>query len=68
MDQRHCLSCQSKKLVNGSLGVHRHTFVPMGRTMFLGYSVKACVCLDCGFVGQYLDPDDLQDIQLKQKS
>ncbi len=31
--------------------------------MLAGYTLKAYVCLDCGFVGQYLSENDLNEIK-----
>jgi hypothetical protein len=62
MDQRQCPSCHGTKLIDGSLGVYKHTFIPADRAMFLGYVAKAFVCLNCGFLGHYLEPDDIHDI------
>ena len=61
-----CPSCRSTNLVSGRLGVNRHTFVPTGRWMLLGYGIKAMVCLDCGFLGHFLEPEDLNDIRRKR--
>ena len=48
--------------IEGKLGVHNHTFIPEGRFMWMGYKVKASVCLDCGFVAHYLDQADLPEL------
>jgi hypothetical protein len=61
-----CPSCHGTNLADGRLGVNRHTFVPAGRWMFLGYGVRGFVCLDCGFLGQYLERQDVDDIRRKQ--
>jgi len=61
--ERKCLSCQSQNLQYGGIGVYRHTFVPKNKMMWVGYDVRAYVCLDCGTVGYYLDNSDNSDIQ-----
>jgi hypothetical protein len=50
-------------LVDGNLGVYRHTFVPKDRTMWAGYVAGAFVCLSCGFLSHYIQKNDLDEIQ-----
>jgi hypothetical protein len=64
--QRKCPSCHGTNLVDGRLGMTTHTFIPEGRWMWVGYAVKAFVCLDCGLIGQYLDKADILDLQRRQ--
>ena len=61
-----CPSCRGLNLVSGRLGVHRNTFIPTGRWMFLGYGVKGLLCLDCGFLGHCLDQQDVDDIRRRR--
>ena len=59
-----CPCCRGKKLKLGRLGNHKHTFIPQGRQfMLVGYLPNAFVCLDCGFLGHYLDEADITEIR-----
>lgn len=31
--------------------------------MFMGYKAKAFVCLECGFLGHYVDKRDIAELQ-----
>ena len=62
--EHQCPCCGSKKLKPGKLGNHKHTFIPEERQfMWIGYHPKAFVCLDCGFLGHYLDEADITEIR-----
>jgi len=65
--ERECPCCHGANLMDGKLGVHKHTFIPKGRLMWLGYTSKGFVCLDCGFVGHYLDKADIRDLRSSQE-
>ena len=60
---RKCASCGSLELQDGVLGVRRTTFIPQGKFMWIGYTVNAFVCLNCGYVGHYLLPSAVEDIR-----
>jgi hypothetical protein len=67
---RKCFACGSTSLQYGTIGAHRHTFIPEKKTMWVGYDIRAYVCLDCGTVGEYLqdrDIDKLRDAQAKKE-
>jgi hypothetical protein len=34
--------------------------------MWMGYGPKCYVCLDCGFMGQYLSSADLDDLKQRK--
>ena len=61
-----CPCCTGTNLVNGKLGGIYHTFIPAGRWMLRGYISLAFVCLDCGFMGHFLDDADVQDLRRRQ--
>jgi hypothetical protein len=63
---RKCLSCQSKNLHNGSIGMYSHTFQPASKD-FLStpYEISAYVCLDCGTLGYYLSTAELEYLREK---
>ena len=63
--QRECPCCRSTNLADGLIGGHVFTFVPTRWRWGLGYRPKAFVCLDCGFMGQRLDPIDLHNLQVE---
>ena len=50
-------------LVDGKFGTTKHTFVPKGRFMMVGYVAKGNLCLDCGFLAHYIDESDLVKIR-----
>ena len=64
--KRECPCCHGANLVDGKLGVRKHTLIPEGRWMWMGYSSRAFVCLDCGFMGHYLDKADILDLRGRQ--
>jgi hypothetical protein len=64
-ENRKCPACGGKNLADGTLGVQAHTFIPTGRTMWMGYVAKAFVCLDCGFLSHYIGQEDLNEIKHK---
>jgi hypothetical protein len=61
--EHHCPCCGGNKLRAGKLGTHTQTFIPEGQFMWLGFNVKGFVCLDCRYVGHYLGPEDIAEIQ-----
>ena len=61
--EQTCPCCGSKNLKLGKLGAYKHTFIPEGQFMWIGYDTKAFVCLDCGFVGHYLHEADIAEIR-----
>ena len=63
LNERKCPGCGGQNLKPGKLGVHKHTFIPAGRWMMLGYVTTAFACLDCGLVDHYLNQSDLEDIR-----
>ncbi|RQD66633.1 hypothetical protein [Desulfonatronovibrio magnus] len=65
-EQRKCPDCGKSNLITGKMGVSKHTFIPQGRIMMLGYPVKAFVCLDCGFQGNYLEEASLSDLRRRR--
>lgn len=65
---RKCPSCGSVDLIYGTKGVYRETFIPRKRFMMMGYTVHAFVCLKCGYLGHYLDPKDMLDLQRNRQS
>ena len=64
--KRECPCCHSTKVRDGKLNVFRHTFIPEGRWMWLGYTPRAFVCLECGFMGHYLTEADISDLRRRQ--
>ncbi len=62
-----CPMCGSDALCVGTTGVYKHTFVPHGRWMFMGYRAHAFVCLDCGFLGHCLAKADLQQLRAEHQ-
>ena len=61
-NERKCLACGGPRRIEGNLGAYKHTFMPQGRFVWMGYKVKASVCLDCGFVAHYVDQGDLPEL------
>jgi hypothetical protein len=61
--EQRCPACGSKNIKAGRLGVHKHTFTPEGRLMWMGYKSSAFVCLDCAVLTSYLHERDLEDIR-----
>jgi hypothetical protein len=68
MERRECPSCHSANLINGNFGGESDKFIPDDRFMWIGYTPRGFVCLDCGFLAHYLDSNDIQDIRKKLKS
>jgi hypothetical protein len=64
---RKCSACQSQNLQYGSIGIYRHTFLPRNKPIWVGYDMRAYVCLDCGTVGYYLDDTDIQELRARSK-
>jgi hypothetical protein len=63
---RKCPGCESTNLRYGSLTPGTACFRPSDSTwLSLNYPVAAFVCLDCGFLGQYLDNAQLQRLRGK---
>ena len=62
--QRECPCCRGTNLADGKIGAWPFTFVMWG-WMSWGYRPKAFVCLDCGFMGQRLDPIDLHNLKVE---
>ena len=62
-----CPACGDKNLADGTLGAYKHTFIPSGRMMMLGYVAKAFVCLNCGFLSHYIEQNDLDEIKRRLK-
>jgi hypothetical protein len=60
--KRECPCCQSTNLKDGKLSVNKHRFIPEGQWMWLGYTPKTFVCLECGFMGHYLTKADISDL------
>lgn len=62
---RRCSSCQSGNLADGRTGIHRHTFLSGAGFFWVGFPTSAFACLDCGFVGHYLNARELRKLQEK---
>ena len=61
--QQACPICGGTDL---EYGQGASPFMPRGRLVLFGYRVRNFVCLDCGYVGHYLDKRSVQDIQKKR--
>ena len=57
--QRNCLVCESTNLLEGEVSPTQH-FKPVGRFFIWGYVLKGLMCLECGFVTQCVQLDDLK--------
>ena len=62
---RKCSSCQSTNLKFGRTGIHRPTFLPGTGFFWVGFPTSAFACLDCGFVGHYLNARELRKLREK---
>jgi len=62
-NDKSCPSCRSNNLEDGKFGTTKHTFVPKGRFMMVGYVANGNLCLDCGFLAHYIDESDLVKIR-----
>jgi hypothetical protein len=65
-DKRECPSCHGTSLMEGRTGVYKHTFIPEGQWVWLGYTARAFVCLDCGFLGHFLTEEDVRDLRSRK--
>lgn len=63
----HCVACGGKELCFGYLGSTATTFVPSGIFTIHGYRIRSYVCLNCGFIGQYIPKDKLDNLREKFK-
>ena len=64
LDHR-CPSCGSSRSRSGVAvaGVAGQVaFLPHGKTMAVGYPVRAAVCLDCGHLRHYLAANDVKEL------
>jgi len=60
-----CISCGSKELCFGYLSGGVNIFVPSNLFTVYGFKTRSYVCLNCGFITQYIPKDKLN--KLKQK-
>lgn len=60
---RKCPSCGESQFAEGKLGAHLQTFIPRGVWMFLGYTVRGAVCLECGYVHHFVEEPDLAELR-----
>ncbi len=58
--ERKCPSCKGTNLAYGSTSALPLTFAPDGEKMLAGYPARGFACLDCGFLGHFLDQLDLE--------
>jgi hypothetical protein len=69
LEERKCPACGGKNLISGKLSPYLSpykrncNFIPDGRFMMMGYIVTPSVCLDCGFLAQYLYKTDVDEIR-----
>jgi hypothetical protein len=62
---RKCPGCQSTSLRYGSI-TDNACFRPIdSRWLSVNYPIAAFVCLDCGFLGHYLDAAQVQRLRGK---
>ena len=62
-NRRACPRCRGEQLVDGSFRGHSATFAPADRFSWFGYKVRGFACLDCGFVGHTLKPEQIADLR-----
>ena len=60
---RSCPCCTGQRLLPGKHGVTRHTFCPSRKVNWIGYDMTAFACVDCGFVGTYVNKEDMEDLR-----
>lgn len=58
-DSLMCAACGSKDLCFGHVGTPGNVFVPTGLFTVYGFKIRAYVCLDCGYIGQFLPKDKI---------
>ena len=69
IDRHICVSCGSKTLIYGYVGIGGVTgvFVPSGVFRVSGFRTRSYVCLKCGYVGQFLPESKLQKLKVQFK-
>jgi hypothetical protein len=60
-----CTACGGESLCYGYLGISSNVFVPSGVYTVGGFRTRSFVCLNCGYVGQYIPKGKI--VKLKQK-
>lgn len=60
-----CPVCGGTWLEEGGFARGRHRFFPSRVAAFFGYRVLGYVCVDCGFLGHYLEESDLEKLRHK---
>ena len=60
-----CTSCGGESLCYGYVGISSNVFVPSGVYTVGGFRTRSFVCLNCGYVGQYIPKSKVE--KLKQK-
>ncbi len=67
-EQFKCIQCGGTELCFGYKGASSNVFVPSGIFTFHGYKARHYVCVDCGFMGEYIPKDRLQKLREKFKA
>ena len=65
--KRVCVACGSTSLCYGYVGTATNAFIPSGLFTIHGYRNRAYVCIDCGYVGQYISREKLEKLKEKLK-
>ena len=60
-----CTVCGGTRLEEGQLSIKARRFYPSRVGTFFGYLVNGYVCMDCGFLGHYLNASDLAKLRRK---
>lgn len=60
-----CVACGSKDLCFGYLGGGINFFIPSNIFTVNGFKTRSYVCLNCGFITQYISQDKLEKIKKK---
>lgn len=58
-----CTACGSERLVFGYTGNSSNTFVPSNVFVVYGFRTRSFVCLNCGFVHQFISKEKLEKLK-----
>ena len=65
LDDFNCVACGGKNLCYGYIGMGGVTnvFVPSGVFRVSGFRTRSYVCMNCGYIGQYLPKSKLDKLK-----
>ncbi len=62
-DSFTCVACGGKDICFGYLGNTANAFVPSGMFTISGFRIRSYVCMNCGYLGQYIPKDKVQKLK-----